>query len=222
MALIFEDVVRELAASGAGRSCLIEVGQTVAENGDEIRIVDWSEGALAVAVGPGWVELRRVYGVKVGNSRLRVNATELRAFRATFLDFRGRAPELAEFFSVGQPYILHRYYRPPGKDGKPVKIGERRVNTWMFGAPSGVLDIVDLSEPIAIADQVSIVGEIWVRGEQHGPPEGSQIGLRYQVGPGISLDCDRSVARVFRGEDAISFCYETALIDALLEVLEEN
>lgn len=187
-------------AGGSRRSPqLIEVGRALNKGRPATVGYFWSNGRIGATVGAGWVKIDRRFGVQGRGLQLDVPTLALLAKACrTWVRQRDR---WAAFFSSsgGYPpgYGGHAsYYLPPGKDSARVTVGRvgclghDRVGEELVGRD----EVVVLPRPRR-AGRLRIVAELWRRGEKHGPPEGSRVGVRFQLAEGVYLDAKRNDAR---------------------------
>ncbi len=219
-----------LAAAGArgDEPCLIEVGRALRADGETTGYF-WSTGRIAATVGADWARLKRRLGV-MGDGDMRINLAELRALDVACGDWACRRDEWARFFSYSgapAPYqgFVHIYsYQPAGKGSAPVKIGRETRGRLQGEKLCGRDMVVPMEQAIELANDVRIEAEIWRRGERHGPPEGSLVGMRYHLGvDALILHAHRQVAKLARREHNVHLeAGEEAFVAAVLRVVERD
>jgi hypothetical protein len=210
---------------------LVQVGAALRRGRPATAGCFWSTGRVFATVGAGWVRIRRRWG-NVGehphSNELRLAVPELRAVDVACRDWARRRDAWAAFYysSAGYPAGYGRacYYQAPGKRGERITIGTH-VGALQGGEGLGGRDaFVRLKARVKFRGGIAAVAEIWRRGERFGPKDGSRIGLRYLLRPGLYLDAKREEARVWRrgGGEVFLEPGEEAFVAALLSVVRRH
>lgn len=192
----------------------------------------WSTGRVVATAGPGWVALRRRRGVvgvagKLGG--LRLTLAELRALDVACGDWVRHRDAWAAFYTThaGHPPGLgvSHYYQAPGAT-PPRRLGARVLGRRTGDELRGHDDLVPLAPSRHLTAGVHVVAELWRRGEAHGPPAGSWIGLRYRLTADLHVDARRPDLHVCRADAAggslVLEAAEATLPSALLVVCGDS
>ena len=218
------DDILDTAGAVRGKPQLIEVGRAIGRGHDATTGYFWSTGRIGATVGPDWVRIRRRLGVSTDGIKL--DAETVRSLAIACRAWSRCRDQWAAFYYSGGGFPPGygggiSYYEAPGKHGEKIKIG----GIGCLGHNKWGADLVGTEEVVPIEPRrlkpANAVAEIWRRGERQGPPTGSQVGLRYDLGKNVFLDARRNDARIWRrhGGDVYLEPAEESFAAALLHVM---
>jgi hypothetical protein len=183
--MLLEEIIEVTCASSSAPT-LVEIGRALRDGRPESVGYVWSTGRITAAVDDDGVRLHRRLGARSRRREPRFTPAELRALARASADWAGVRTEWAAFYEsrAGYPagYGAATYFLAPGEGDRVVVGREVRGRVREGERLRGYDEIVPLAEKRSIDAEVSVIANIWRRGERFGDPAGSLVGCCYSFG----------------------------------------